>query len=186
MRAWFLAAVFWLSCLATLAASDSCRSGLQPGQRPGPYAAVISTGPERGRSHCYICETRDRPAVVIFARNLSDPLGKLASEIDKVVARHDRQELRAWITFLNEDQLQLDPKVVAWSQKYALRHVPSGVFEDSDGPPSYRLNRAAEVTVLLFVKQKVTANFAFRSGELTEAAIAEIMRALPRIVPDPK
>jgi len=40
--------------------------------------------------------------------------------------------------------------------------------------------------VLLFVKQKVVANFAFRAGELNEDKIKEVMNALPRIVPDKK
>jgi hypothetical protein len=161
--------------------ANPCQSGLQPGQRPGPYAAVISTGTHRGESHCYICETADRPAVVVFARSLSDPLGKLAQQLDKALADHKKSELRCWITFLNEDQLSLDPKVVQWSQKHALRSVPLGVFEDAGGPPSYRLAADADVTVLLFVKQKVVANFAFRAGELKDEKIAEVLQALPRI-----
>src|SRR5262249_40557128 len=120
-------------------ASDPCRSGLQPGQRPGPYAAVISTGPERGQSYCYICETSERPAVVIFARDLSDSLAKLVQQVDEAVAGNQKGELRAWVTFLHADQLGLDPKLVAWSQKHGIRRVPLGIFEDVDGPPSYRL-----------------------------------------------
>jgi hypothetical protein len=163
-------------------AADPCRSGLQPGQRPGPYAAVISTGPERGKSHCYICETADRPAIVVFAHKLSEPLGKLCQQMDQAVAKHAKAELRAWVTFLNNDQLSLDPKVVQWAKKYALRSVPLGVFEDVGGPPSYRLARDADVTVLLFVKQKVVANFAFRDGERTEEKSGEVIGTLPRIV----
>ena len=49
-------------------------------------------------------------------------------------------------------------------------------------PASYRIAKNAEVTVLLFVKQKVTANFAFRAGELTEDKIKEVMTSLPKIV----
>src|SRR5437870_297873 len=120
-----------------LRAEQPCQSGLQPGQRPGPYSAVISTGPQRGQSHCYICETADRPAVVVFARSLNDPLGRLAQLLDRAVAEHKQADFRAWITLLNEDQLTLDPKIVQWSQKHALRNVPLGVFEDQGGPPSY-------------------------------------------------
>ena len=169
-----------------LRAEQPCQSGLQPGQHPGPYAAVISTGPQRGVSHCYICETADKPAVLIFARGLSDPLGKLAQKLDRAVAEHKKADLRSWITFLSEDQLSLDSKVVAWSKKFALRSLPLGVFEDLDGPPSYRLSRDADVTVILFVKQKVAANFAFRAGELNDDKIAEVMKALPRIVAEKK
>jgi hypothetical protein len=143
---------------------------------------VIATGPERGRSHCYVCETEDRPAVIVFARSLSAPLGKLARQIDRAVTEHKAAELRAWVTFLHEDQTAFDPKVVAWGQKYALRNLPLGVFEDRGGPPSYRLSPDADVTVLLAVRQRVVANFAFRAGELDDAAIDRVMKALPRIL----
>ncbi len=163
-----------------------CQSGLEPGQRPGPYAAVISTGTHRGEVHCFICETADRPAVVIFARALSEPLGKLAQGLDKAVAEHKNAELRCWITFLHQDQLGFDPMVVRWSQQYALRNVPLGVFEDAGGPPSYRLAPDADITVLLFVKQRIVANFAFRPGELKDANITQVLQALPRIAADKK
>ena len=55
-----------------------------------------------------------------------------------------------------------------WAQKQGLKTVPVGAFEDADGPPSYKLHKDADVTVLLFAKQKVIANFAFRAGELTD------------------
>jgi hypothetical protein len=178
--------VLFVLFVVSLSAAEPCQSGLKPGQRPGPYSSVISTGPNRGKSHCYICETEDRPAVVIFARTLNDSLGQLTAQLDKAVAKHEKAQLRAWVTFLNDDQLSLDPKVVKWAQKYALRHVPLGVFEDAGGPPSYRLSADADVTVLLFVKQKVVANFAFREGELTEARRDEVIKALPKILPAKK
>ena len=36
--------------------------------------------------------------------------------------------------------------------------------------------------VLLSVQQKVVANFAFRKGELTDAAVEQIVKSVPRIV----
>jgi hypothetical protein len=166
--------------------AETCRSGLEPGQRPGPYAAVISTGPQRGQSYCYICDTGDRPAVVIFARSLSDALGKLCQQLDQAVTEHKKAELRAWVSFLSDDQIHLDPRVVQWSKKFALRSIPLGIFEDTGGPPSYRLAPEADLTVLLFVKQKVVANFAFRKGELTPEKLAGVMKTLPRILGDQK
>jgi hypothetical protein len=163
-------------------ADDPCKSGPQPGQRPGPYAFVLSTGEKRGASHCYICETGDHPAVAVFARSSSAPLAKLVGELEKALAEHKDVNLRAWVTFLNDDQPNLDAKLIKWGQDHAIRRVPLGVFEDAGGPPGYRLARDADVTVLLFVKQQVVANFAFRSGELNDERVAEVMKALPRIV----
>jgi hypothetical protein len=94
---------------------------------------------------------------------------------------HKASELRAWVTFLNADQTTFDPKVVEWGKKQAVRGVPLGVFEDADGPPSYKLSRDAEVTVLVFVKQKVVHNFAFRAGELTDERIADVLKAVAAV-----
>jgi hypothetical protein len=142
----------------------------------------MATGTQRGKSHCYVCEAADKPAVIVFARNLSDPLARLTRQLDQALADHQAAALHAWITFLSDDQPSLDPKVVKWGQDHALRRVPLGVFEDAGGPPTYRLAGDADVTVLLYVRQRVVANFAFRSGELTDEAIAEVMKALPLIV----
>jgi hypothetical protein len=159
-------------------AAGPCVSGLEPGKKPGPYSSVVSVGKERGTSHCFICETEDRPAVVVFARSLDDSLGKLTRGLDKALVDHKAKELRAWVTFLNADQATFDAKVVEWGKKQAVRAVPLSVFEDADGPPSYKLSRDAEVTVIVFVKQKVAHNFAFRAGELTDERIAEVLKAV--------
>ena len=179
---WALAGAFSLLCGMMIHAADPCVSGLSPGMRPGPYSFVLATGTSRGQSQCFICETADRPAVVIFARTLNDPLGKLAAHLDKAVAANKAADVRAWITFLHDDQPAFDPPLVRWTQKHGLKVIPAGVFEDLGGPPSYKLTREADVTVLLFVKRKVVANFAFRAGELTDEAAAEILKAFPRII----
>src|SRR5262245_38428696 len=158
-----------------------CVSGPRVGQRPGPYSFVLCTGDNRGKSHCYICETADRPAVIVFARTLSEPLGKLAAGLDRAMATYAKNELRSWVTVLHEDQSKPDPEVVRWAKKHAVRRVPVGVYEDADGPPSYRIHRDADVTVLLAVKQKVVVNRAFRAGELSDARVAEVLEAIPRI-----
>jgi len=174
--------ILWGVLVGSVAVADPCVSGLQPGQRPGPYAFVLSTGKERGQSQCFICETGDKPAAVIFARLPSDPLGKLAQGFEKALGTYKDAGLRSWVTFLSDDQPSFDAQVVRWGQKHALRNVSLGVFEDSGGPPSYRLARDAEVTVLFFVKQKVVANYAFRSGELNDKRVAEILDTLPKLI----
>jgi len=181
IRCFFLCATV-IACFVGCALADPCRSGPKVNQRPGPYSSVVATGPLRGQAHCFICEAADRPIVIVFARGLSDPLGKLVRRIDKAVAEHKKADLRAWVTFVGADQPTFDAHVVSWGQKQALKTVPLAIFEDAVGPPTYLLNRDADVTVLLSVKQRVRANFAFRAGELTDAAIADIFKSLPEIV----
>ncbi|MFO0969739.1 MAG: hypothetical protein U0793_29630 [Gemmataceae bacterium] len=167
---------------APLAAADEpCRSGLKPGQRPGPYSALVCVGPQRGTLHCFICEAENRPIAIVFARGLSDSLGRLVHKLDKALNDHKAADFRAWVTFLAEDQTALDPKVVAWSKKHVTGNVPLAVFEDVVGPPAYVIAREADVTVLLSVNQKVVANFAYREGELNDAAIEAVLAAVPKI-----
>jgi hypothetical protein len=178
--------VLFVSFVVDCRAEEPCVSGLKTGQRPGPYSFVVTTGSERGQSTCYVCETADRPAVIVFARSLSEPLGKLVAKLDKEVGDNQKAELRGWVTFLSSDQTTFDPQVTEWGKKHAVRRMPLGVFESENGPPSYRLSRDADVTVLLYVKQKVVSNFAFRSGELNDERTAEILKALPKILPEKK
>ncbi len=163
------------------ALADPCKSGPQPNQRPGPYSALVSVGKERGTQHCYVCESADKPVIIVFARTPGEPLGQLVKQIDTAVKSHKTSDLRAWVTFLGDDQTKLDPQIVKWAQQHAIG-IPCAVFEDTVGPPTYLLHKEADITVLLSVKQKVVANFAFRAGELNDAAMAEVVKTIPKIV----
>lgn len=165
----------------TLRADDPCVSGVPVGKRPGPYSFLVATGKERGQQTCYICEQHEgnKPAAVVFARTLTDPLGKLVGKLDAAGANSKDSGYKVWMTQLAE-KADLDA-LAKWAQTQGLKGVPVGAFEDADGPPSYKLHKDADVTVLLFTKQKVVANFAFRAGELTDKKIDEIAKAVPQL-----
>jgi hypothetical protein len=160
-------------------AADPLVSGTPVGKRPGPYSFLVATGAQRGQQTCYICEQADKPTAVVFARSLSEPLGKLLVELDaEAVARKDKG-FKVWMT-------QLAPTadlnaLAKWGQKQGLKNTPVGAFEDVDGPPAYKLHKDADVTVLLFVKEKVVVNVAFRVGELTETEAARIRKSVGKL-----
>ena len=170
-----------LASALTLGAADPCVSGTPVGKRPGPYSFLVATGPQRGQQTCYICEQHDgnKPAAVVFARSTSDPLGKLMAKLDAAAIANKDGGGKVWMTLLAE-KADLDA-LAKWSQKQGLKGAPVGAFEDADGPPSYKLHQDADVTVILFAKQKVVATFAFRTGELDDKAIAAVMKAVPPV-----
>jgi hypothetical protein len=149
------------------------------GKRPGPYSFLVATGPQRGQQTCYVCEQHEgnKPAAVVFARTTSDQLGKLLAKLE--AAGQKDSGYKVWMTQLAESA-DLDA-LAKWAQKQGLKTVPVGAFEDADGPPSYKLHKEADVTVMLFTKQKVVANFAFRAGELNDKAIDEVVKAVPQL-----
>jgi hypothetical protein len=152
-------------------------SGVPVGKRPGPYSFLVATGPQRGQQTCYICEQHDanKPATVVFARSTSDSLGKLMAKLDAAAIAHKDGGAKVWLTLLTE-KADLDA-LAGWAQKQGLKTAPVGAFEDADGPPAYKLSKDADVTVIVFAKQKVTANFTFRAGALDGKAIEEVVKA---------
>ena len=179
-----LRAILSLPLLAGLtlvaAAKDPVVSGPAVGQRPGPYSFLIATGPERGQPTCYVCETAEKPGVIVFARSLSDPLAKVLTACDGAIASRPKDTMRAWMTVLGEKTVSLDD-LGRWATQAGLKAVPVGVFDDPVGPPSYKLADDADVTVLVFENRKVLANFAFRAGELDAAAANKVAAELARL-----
>src|SRR5438552_6834334 len=167
--------------LSLARAGDPCVSGVPVGKRPGPYSFLVATGPQRGQPTCYICEQHEggKPAAVVFARTLSDPLGKLLAKLDGARPAKNDPGYKVWMTQLAAPA-DLDA-LAKWAQGKGLKTVPVGAFEDADGPPAYKLHKDADVTVLLFVKERVVANFAFRAGELDDKAIEQVMKSIPKL-----
>ena len=160
-------------------AAEPFASGVAVGKRPGPYSFLVATGPQRGQSTCYICEQKEKPAAIVFARTLSEPLGKLLIKLDGQATAKKDDGFKVWMTQLT-DTADLDP-LAKWGQKQGLKSIAIGAFEDADGPPAYVLHRDADITVLMFVREKVTANFAFKLGELNDDKIAKVLEALPKL-----
>jgi hypothetical protein len=170
-----------LALTLPLSGADPLTSGTPVGKRPGPYSFLVATGPQRGQQTCYICEQHDgnKPAAVVFARSTSDPLAKLVTKLEATALAKKDSGGKVWVTVL-ADRADLDA-LAKWAQKQGIKSAPVGAFEDADGPPSYKLHKDADVTVLLFTKQKVVANFAFRAGELDDTAIDAVLKAVPQL-----
>ena len=166
-----------LTLALTLSAAEPLVSGVPVGKRPGPYSFLVATGPQRGQQTCYVCEQHEanRPAAVVFVRGTSDPVGKLMVKLDGLALANKDSGGKVWMTLLAE-KADLD-LLAKWAQKQGLKGAPVGAFEDADGPPSYKLHKDADVTVILFTKQKVVANFAFRTDELDDKAIDGVLKA---------
>lgn len=162
-------------CLLTVAA-DPVVSGTPVGKRPGPYSFLIATGPDRGKQTCMICDQADKPAAVVFARERNAETAKILQLLDAEMVKKADTGFKAWATFLTPTA-DLDA-LAKWGQEQKVPKLALGVYEDADGPPAYRLHGDAAVTVLLFTKRKVVANFAFRAGEADAAAVNEKLAGL--------
>jgi len=120
-------------------------------------------------------------------REKSDSLTGLVKKIDERMqgAVHKTpRPLGAYVMFMNDaPALTLDLRTLA--EKEAIKQVALGIGAP---PPDYAIAPEADVTVVVYSpgrrnKQKVTANFALRKGELNDAKVDAIVKAIAAVLP---
>jgi hypothetical protein len=176
----------FLWCGGAVAAGDGrLRSGPQAGDRlPGPFNPVNVTNAEApgyaGKRNDYVEQHGPNPVVLVFAREVSEPLTALVKKLDAEVARNRAARLRAVVVVLSDDEAT-EEKLKKLGEEEGIKNVSLALL-DPPGPKPYKLSRSAEVTVLLYRDNKVKANHAFKKGELDAKAIGAVLRDVPGVV----
>lgn len=173
--------LFLVVCLSGLLwAEDKFKSGLQPGESiPNAFEPLNVTGDHAGEKYCLICENGLSPVVMIFAREVSDPLTRLITKTDAATAKHHASTMGSFVVFLS-NQKDLDKQLREVGKKNALKHIVLSIDEPA-GPEGYKVSKDADLTVVLYNQHVVKANHAFKKGELTDKAIDQIVADLPKI-----
>jgi hypothetical protein len=120
--------------------------------------------------------------VSIFARELTDSLASLVKQVDEQIEKNSAKQMKAFVVLLAEDADAAAPKLEELAQKQDIKNVPLTIFDGAAGPPSYKIAKDADVTVLLWRGQSVKSNHAFKSGELDEKGIEAIIADAPKIL----
>jgi hypothetical protein len=184
-----------------LHAGEALQSGPQAGSLlPSSFHPFNLNGKiGKNRYHCLVCEYGLKPVVMVFAREHPDAkeaaLADLLQKLDDAVERHQESYLSAFVVILSpdartsvtepktDDASKLVDEAAAWEALLArlrpraekLKSVTLGVYPAA-GPEGYKLAKEADVTVVLYRRHKVIANYAFAEGKLTDEAVAEIMK----------
>lgn len=119
-----------------------------------------------------------------MARGTSGPLTGLVKSLDAEIAKHT--SLKSFVVILTDDPDKTAAALKALAAEHHVTHVPLTVVADSKGPPDYEIARDAEVTVMMWTRQKVEVNHAFKKGELTDAAAKRVIADLPKILGKPE
>lgn len=182
-----------LLLVSSFLAFSQAPSALPAGTKLPPYSFLLSIGEQRGRSHCYVCESLEKPVLILFVRSrdkqgqvafLNSEMGKLALMLDEALPK--REPLATWLTICDPKQDELDSKIVSWAATTGLRHLPVGVFEDPLGPPAYRLNGQAQATAIIARDGKVDKAVFWKEGETAESFQKALIAELDRIAPEKK
>ena len=121
---------------------------------------------------------------MLFARDVTGPLSSLLKQFDAAVAKNKEADMRSFAIFLTDDGDAMEAKLKSLAEKEKIsENVPLAVVEDVAGPEAYKINKDADVTVILYAKGQVVKNFAFKAGQLKEKDVKAIVAELPKILP---
>ncbi|MBW3542934.1 MAG: hypothetical protein KY476_21950 [Planctomycetes bacterium] len=121
--------------------------------------------------------------MTVFAREMTDDLASLVKKIDKQIAEHEDKQLKSFVVLLTDDPDATEEKLTETAKKHGIsENVPLTLFDGTAGPPKYKIAEDADVTVLLWTKQEVKANHAFKKGEFNAKAVDKVMADLPKIL----
>ena len=120
--------------------------------------------------------------VAIFAREITDDLASLVKQIDKQVAKNKDQKMASFVVLLTDDPDAVESKLKHLAIKHKIKTVPLTIFDGIAGPPKYKIAEGADVTVLMWRKQKVQVNHALSKGELNKKSIKKILSDTEKIL----
>jgi hypothetical protein len=121
---------------------------------------------------------------MIFAREVSDSLTSLVKTIDAETAKNKSAKMGSFVVFLSDDE-KLEGKLKALAEKEGIKNCIFSI-DNPAGPKGYEVAKEADITVVLYSKQKVASNYAFKKGELNSKGIAAVVADIPKILPEPK
>lgn len=118
----------------------------------------------------------------VFTRSLTDDLASLVKGIDSFVAKNKSEQAAAFVVLLSDDPDADEAKLKEFAKKHDIKNVPLTLFDGEAGPPSYKVAKDAEVTVLLWKERDVKANHAFGKGGLNAAGVEKVLADTPKIL----
>lgn len=116
--------------------------------------------------------------MLIFAREINDPLTGLVKKLDEVNAKNGR--MASYVVFCSDAEgLDKKLKELAASQKIQKTGL---AIDNPTGPGEYHIARDADVTVLVYRNKTVSANLAFKKGEMMDADADKVLAELAKIL----
>jgi hypothetical protein len=120
-----------------------------------------------------------KPVVMIFAREISDPLTSLVKKVDEANQKQGRK-MGSFVVMLSDDD-GLKGKLEDLSKKEGLKHTALTI-DNPAGPRGYNVSKDADVTVVLYINKKVKVNHAFKKGEFKAETVEKVLGDLPKIL----
>jgi hypothetical protein len=174
-----------LACALVVAGNalaEAIKSGPQPGEElAGPFQPLNINGRAAGKKNCLYCENGNAPVAMLFARECSPALKALIKKIDAETVKNSSCKMGSFVVFCSDEE-GLEKKLKGLAEDLKLKKTVLSI-DNPAGPKGYKVNKAADVTVVLYVDRTAKANYAFKKGELKDKDVDTIVGGLSKILP---
>jgi hypothetical protein len=106
----------------------------------------------------------------------------LVKKLDAAAIKNSDCRMGSFVVFLNDDE-GLEKKLKELAEKEKIKKVVLTIDTNKAGPEGYDVNKDADITVVLYVRKTVKANYAFKKGEMKAKDIDKIVADLGKILP---
>ena len=117
--------------------------------------------------------------VNIQTRKITDNLASLVKNLDRMVDNAGEKGVEtkhAFLVYLTDDPDAAEKDLEDFAKKHKIKNIPLTVFDGLTGPPSYKIAKDAEVTIMMWQEQEVKVNQAFASKKLDEKAVRKVLK----------
>ena len=90
--------------------------------------------------------------------------------------------MAGFVVYLTDDRDAAEKELKAFAKKHNIKNVPLTVFDGTAGPPSYKIAKDADVTVMMWKGTKVEVNHAFGKGKLNKKAAKAVASDTSKIL----
>jgi len=158
------------------------KSGPQVGEvaRPKPFFPLNINGPTPDKKECLVCRNGNNPVAMIFAREPSEQLTSLITKLDAETVKNADKKMGSFAVFCNDSE-GLDAKLKDLAKAKNLKAFTLAI-DNPTGPAPYKIAKDADITVVLYNKSKVIANYTFKKGDLKAGDVEKIVAEVSKIV----
>jgi hypothetical protein len=189
----YIATVLLFTICTTASADDvpKLKSGPTIGTMPRVFYVKDCTGKFTNEiKTCYRCNYGIRPVVSVFGKTLDPNTVKLLQALDKTIEAHAKVEKNAakqmagMFVLMTDNPDAGEAKIKRLQRKLKLKHLPLTVFDGTNGPAGYHINKDAAVTVSMWQKSEVKLNQSFRqTKDIKDETVTSVLKATKKILP---
>lgn len=118
---------------------------------------------------------------MIFAREITPGLTSLVKKIDAAAVENKSARMGSFVVLMTDDD-KMEETLKKMAEKEGLKKVVLTI-DNPNGPPKWKIEKNADVTVVLYAKQTVKETMAFEKGKLDDKAIEKVIAGLDTIAP---